>query len=104
MSIYTPAQEAIYTSSLASILSLSSSTWEIIPTNLPPLCNSSKLSIALSKDCGSSVPKPSSTNIVSSDTPPAFDCTISERPKANDSDALKLSPPDNELTSLELSV
>ena len=52
----------------------------------------------LSKYVESSVPKPSSINIVFSSIPPAMLENLEQSPKDSANDAAKVSPPDNVLT------
>ena len=78
--------------------SLSSATWEMMPTmRLPPDTPTSAASACCSASL-SSEPKPSSTNMASSCTPPAVACTSSDRPSASDREAANVSPPESVLT------
>ena len=70
----------------------------MIPTSRLPSVSSWSVVIARRCESLSREPKPSSTNIVSSLTPPAEDWNSSEGPRASARDALKDSPPDRELT------
>ena len=73
-------------------------TWEMIPPNRSLRARSVRACSAWWRDSSSREPKPSSTNIASSRTPPAALCTRSDSPNASDKEALKDSPPDKLFT------
>ena len=79
-----------------SILSFKSWTCEIRPTSLFPSERLTNALYAQSKVFGSSEPNPSSTKRQSICIPPEDDCISSERPSANESDAINDSPPERD--------
>ena len=93
-----------FTTSLRSICSFSSVTWEMIPTMRLSPASSASTSIACCLDCASREPNPSSINIISGWIAPALRSTISDNPSAIASAARKDSPPDSVFTSRSLSV
>ena len=93
-----------FTTSLRSICSFSSVTWEMIPTMRLSPASSPSTSIACCLDCASREPNPSSINIISGWIAPALRSTISDNPSAIASAARKDSPPDSVFTSRSLSV
>ncbi len=84
-----------FTSSRAEMTCCSSGTWLMTPTSLPLSLSCTRASMARSRALGSRAPKPSSTKMVSSLTPPDWASTVSARPRASESAARKLSPPDS---------
>ena len=84
--------------------SLSASTWEMIPTSRPPCVRRCSAPIAWCSADSSSVPKPSSTNMASTRTPPETDWISSLRPSASESDAMNDSPPESDFTLRRVSL
>src|SRR3954453_7999308 len=70
-------------------------TWLTPPTVRPPARRPSSRSMTSSSVSASRLPKPSSTNSVSTSVPPASWVTTSASPRARERDTTKVSPPDS---------
>ena len=70
-----------------------------MPTSFPLVVMEVSVFSASPREVSSRVPNPSSMNSVSIVIPPLVELILSERPRARERDALKLSPPESVATS-----
>ena len=87
MVAWLPPVGALVTRICRSMAARRSATWEMIPTNRSLRARSVRACSAWWRDSSSREPKPSSTNIASSRTPPAALCTRSDSPSSSDKEA-----------------